>query len=794
MCLIIMDPKDLLYTNTFISNKVLSKKELQQNSNNFLPFREIKNNSVNDVQEQLNQVGLTETDITQKKLKAEGWNRGSLNNALPILSNTTRDLVEDKYYRYRKSIVNIDSRFRDFRLYPKPNNFNVFLGRNYTNVTSIKVLDYNIPNYIYPINERNNVLVWFTVPDFLIQEPSIKPLAINLIKINNMENLNYVVYYSEWAKNLPDCVVENTLDNADCLAPSPVPTVEATCEDKVRVFRNEFYKNIFKISIPPGNYTVKQLEDKIESVWNKQCFYNSLFYEGDKYNPGKSPEPDILGMPQNVKVKIDPETGVVKALLRMEEYKIDYLRTYKGQNCLEVGLKFPPGCDTSCCSFYNNTKFAIVPTGFPDIGGLDAENINCKEFVSEITHQLNLFFNKYALNYIVPKIEGGNIVPNVFLLYFFVEQNVNKEQTFQPTELKEIYFSSDELITEGLEGAKIGREQPFYFLYGENSPVLNYVTGNLGNNAVNLVGDLCSECDGLGFEINDYCKILECDFLDQLGESISNRDGSSRLLTNYLGFKDQVELYTVIGPNYGTRGIQTNKDYYLNDPVKTVNTLTLFVEEAKKFIDCQDPNGAGTVEIRVDFLVEERPSIPLPICKDQNGEFVFVFQDYIFLKLLGDNLEVGTNIEQILPTSQYGYNSGSVYLDRFNMSSGYENLNILTDPKVKVGCIPPELQNTNNLKFNNFTNKDLSNIFAKIKISSIPGNCEPNKYLLSDIVFFQKPILNIDNFTVLYIDYEGKIIDMNWDTTLTLEIVERINLLKETNIDSRSGTVNVKSE
>jgi len=785
-----MDPKDLLYTNTFIASNVLSKKELQENSNKFLPFRQIKNNSVNDVQEQLNQVGLTENDITQKKLKAEGWNRGSLNNALPILSNTTRDIVEDKYYRYRKSIINIDSRFRDFRLFPRPNNFNVFLGRNYTNVTSIKVLDYNIPNYIYPINERNNILLWFTVPEFLIPEPSGKPLAINLVKINNMENLNYVVYYSEWAKNLPDCVVNGTLDYVDCSDPNAVP---ATCEDKVNILRNELYKNIFKITIPPGNYTVSQLEKQIETIWNKQCFYNSLFYDGNKYNSGVSPEPDILGMPQNVKVSIDPQTGVIKFLLRMEEYKIDYLRSYKGKNYLEVGLKFPPGCDTSCCSFYNNTKFAIVPTGFPGIGGLDAENINYKEFVNKLTYQINIFFNKYALNYIEPKVESGVIVPNVFLLYFFVDQNVNKEQVNQPTELKEIFFSSDELITEGLEDAKIGREQPFYFIYGENAPILNYINNTIGNNPFFLIGDTCSSCDDFIVKnFLEYCKIFQTGFIEKINESICNKDGSSRLLTSYLGLKEDNELYKVIGPNYGTRGIQTNKDYYINDPVKVINTLTLFVEDAKKYIICEDP---VEVEVRVDFLVEERPSVALPICKDTNGEFVFVFQDYIFLKLLGDNLEVGTNFEQILPTSQYGYDSGSVYLDSFDITRGFDNLNIVFNPKgVTAGCIPPEIQNSNNIKNNNFSNKNLSNIFAKIKISSIPGHCEPNKYLLSDIIFFQKPILNIDSFRVVYIDYEGKIIDMNWDTSFTLEIVERINLLKETNIDSRSGTVNVKSQ
>ena len=65
-----MDPKDLLYTNSFIPTKSLSKNELQENSRNFIPFRTIKNNSVNDVKEQLNHLGLDSNDITQKKLKA----------------------------------------------------------------------------------------------------------------------------------------------------------------------------------------------------------------------------------------------------------------------------------------------------------------------------------------------------------------------------------------------------------------------------------------------------------------------------------------------------------------------------------------------------------------------------------------------------------------------------------------------------------------------------------------------------------------------------------------------------
>ena len=85
--------------------------------------------------------------------------------------------------------------------------------------------------------------------------------------------------------------------------------------------------------------------------------------------------------------------------------------------------------------------------------------------------------------------------------------------------------------------------------------------------------------------------------------------------------------------------------------------------------------------------------------------------------------------------------------------------------------------------------KDLNNIFAKFKISSIPGK-NINVSYTTKIEYFNEVITNLDSLLVQFISYDGEILDLNSDHDFVIEITEKLDVLKETNINSRTGYIN----
>ena len=98
------------------------------------------------------------------------------------------------YYRnveYRKRTINVDSRARDPVNYPNPNNFQIRFGAdNFQDVLYIKLLDAQIPNTQYNVNENNNG--FSLVDNGIIYDVLIPPcnydLASLIIALNDLLN------------------------------------------------------------------------------------------------------------------------------------------------------------------------------------------------------------------------------------------------------------------------------------------------------------------------------------------------------------------------------------------------------------------------------------------------------------------------------------------------------------------------------------------------------------------------------------------------------------------------------
>ena len=758
-----MNSEDLLYTNTFTRTQSLTPEQLQRDADNFFPYRTLKANSVNNVRDDLERTVFTDNPIVQRENKAYGWNRGGLANQRPVLSDFARDIGESSYFRYRTTYLNIDSRMRDYGLYPRPNNYSIFLGRKFDYIESIKLIDYFFPDMEYPINLSNNVIMWFTVPYEMIdlsKKPPFDPFV---------EDLNIVNWYTDFNQ-----LIDNNLD----------------CEESILKFRNNICKSIFKIEIPPGNYTTEDLAATIEGYWRQTQFFNSEFFEEyqsvDYKASPTSPTLELANRPQLVNVRIDPATSQVDFMLRYEEFQIDYLKSYINKNYIDFRIKSedPLVPSEEYNILVNNELYPIIPTGFPSIGGvintfLDYYEIFTKKTSDEYDATSGLRQSYYD---VVKDPVTGVPIPNIIRLYLYTKSGlaVNCSST-------QVFRENDNC--QRLCEAYVGREAPFFLIKGTQSPLFQYISG-VSNSSKILNPQKCDPCGG-----KSWCVVLTKAEIDELNKWVCNVDGSIRLLTNLLGFLDTSNALAQVGPENYAFAITPNVIYKANNYINTIQTLAITNQQIIDYNQCEINRGKEPSLVSVFYksnLIDLE--FKLPICKGPNGVYNFYTTNYMFLKLLNpalSNQTSGSQIVQVKPTPAFAKGTSDRYEFRNDEIDGISIKDIFPAPAKKGACFSrvPSLYK-DKIAGTKILSKDVDNLFAKIKFSANAGACNPDNPFTNEVIYFEGNVVNLDNFVVQLVDYEGKILQTNGEHCFTLMVVEKIEVLKETNINSRSGYVN----
>jgi len=808
-----MNAEDLLYTNRFVDTNPLTQQQLNENANNFIPYRTIKNQSVDNVRDDLERTYQKNNPLTQQHLRSYGWNKGNYGNERPVLSDFARDIGESSYYRYKTSYINIDSRMRNVNLYPFPNNYSMFLGRKYQNIECIKLVDYFFPESNYPINNSNNQIVFFTIPwdmiSFKGESSSIDWTTI----VTNETIISFLVNFQLLGSTLSDCEKAQTK------------------------IRNNIYKNLFTFQIPEGNYTTTELEKEIENKWNYMQFFNSQTFTLDPYIFADDDEitRSLYNRPQLVDVNIDPETSNVNILLRYEKLKVEYAKSYYGKNYFDLLIKTedPLVSSQEYLDLANNEIYPIHLTGLPDLGGVKEKNINIGyapliqlcyfnsyETIGDCEANIGNFKFYFSYYTIVKDPDTGNPIPN--LLRFYLYSNYHDPRRFaisQPTILsyteKIKYDDPCKLLCD----AKIGREAPYALINGNENPI-NQFLEQYNNNIYNLIPVVCKNyncsvappacpeptencCRCQINETQPFCRIVDDIFADKFNALINNIDCSSRLLLNILGFFNTLNNQTTIGGILFSRGYQSNGFYKLNSYIQSITTLSIAYAETTKYLDCKkslDPpqNPIFTIV----YPGSDTLNFKLPICKNNDGTYSFYFENYMFLKIFNNGTmsnTAGTEIQQIKPTSEYANGTKGLYIYKGDSVKGF-NLEICSNryyvdgngiceepvPDVK-NCDP---QNSTSASTYQKLSKNVENIFAKIKLSTIPGACSVDNVMQNEVIFYDGSLTNMDEILVQLIDFEGKIIELTRDHNFTLMIVEKIEILKETNINTRTGFVN----
>ena len=78
-----MNPSDLLYTNTFVKTNPLTESKVQRNANEYIPYRNLKDETVNNVRDELERTGFTDNSMNRVALEANPWSRGYYGNQQP---------------------------------------------------------------------------------------------------------------------------------------------------------------------------------------------------------------------------------------------------------------------------------------------------------------------------------------------------------------------------------------------------------------------------------------------------------------------------------------------------------------------------------------------------------------------------------------------------------------------------------------------------------------------------------------------------------------------------------------
>lgn len=174
-----IDANDLLSTNIYIQKPELNPNVSLDSNEEFRKYYEedIKKKAESKLLAAINKIELNEQDDDNNIINTNVFNKKE-----ELLDSQSIS----RFIRETKTLVSIDSRDRIKTLYPKPNNFKIFLGKSFTNVKKIEMVSLEFPNTDAVINTGNNRIYWRNLEDIQSDKT---------VDANNVTN--YPIYYVE---------------------------------------------------------------------------------------------------------------------------------------------------------------------------------------------------------------------------------------------------------------------------------------------------------------------------------------------------------------------------------------------------------------------------------------------------------------------------------------------------------------------------------------------------------------------------------------------------------------------
>lgn len=151
------DINDLISTNNFIPTPNLTPNISKARVNDFKTYYEAEM----ELKKQNNINTLVDTPKISNVKYDESTEQDNLLNSNPFnMQDTTLDTKYKRIKRDVKNIISVDTRDRNKVLYSKPNNFKMFLNKDFYNVKQISLIAIEFPNTDAVINSSNNKIYW----------------------------------------------------------------------------------------------------------------------------------------------------------------------------------------------------------------------------------------------------------------------------------------------------------------------------------------------------------------------------------------------------------------------------------------------------------------------------------------------------------------------------------------------------------------------------------------------------------------------------------------------------------
>ena len=158
-----IDPNDLLSTNVFITKPDLNPNVARDSNEEFKKYyeKEIQRQNESKIQASIKKIELKDISYSEDTDDNNLLNTNSFNKNTGNSGNSSGENGQiSRFIRETKTLVSIDSRDRIKTLYPKPNNFRIFLGKTFANVKKIEMVSLEFPNTDTVINTNNNTIYW----------------------------------------------------------------------------------------------------------------------------------------------------------------------------------------------------------------------------------------------------------------------------------------------------------------------------------------------------------------------------------------------------------------------------------------------------------------------------------------------------------------------------------------------------------------------------------------------------------------------------------------------------------
>jgi hypothetical protein len=742
------DPQDLLYTNKFISNDILTNKNIKDDNlyyDRFINYIEEKNdnntnNYIKDDENETSNINLSRT-LNQK------WPIESNKNHYPLFDSYINDISVNRYKKEIITKMNIDSINRNVSRFPYTNNFNIEFNKTFNNVKKYVISDIILPNINQSINNVFNNIAWqYPIQNYLLSS------TVNSTIIPVPDKSRQISYCS-----LPNSAFSFTVN-------------DATNENVLNVSNYLVYQT----QMTPGYYTIE------EFITNAKLVTSTVLHGGNSSSKlleiSSIIEQPYLAYPKRINTphlfsfNINPVTSSVQIVNRIEEVSIVAIQSFS-----------PYEND-----FPNNDIFYYFSSQYNVINGytLDTSFVYITlPATNDVTYQyylnVNCIYSPNAFPLVITNLNNniGNIDYNLFNYTEFYDLNIYLQNNYTEKELLSIsYYKFIDTITFTSNNITKKYLRFALKLSTGNYNGINYdesgiwITPSITDNIVysSSLNNILNTYSPTGF-FTEYKYINNNNIL--IGRALLYRwifDKNNGIYINY-------EIYTNAEKK---RSVLHSLAWPI--PNQTYNLYTLDINNTYRFVHT---NYQSVYVTTSTSNIYKNLHLKVPYSKLNlqyySNRYYFINDSYIYLKLSFNNIENLQSSDEVLnavSTENTQYNQTYVYDYLFNVNIGED-----------YTCIT----NVDNI---NIYAKDQSNIFAKFILSNVPGNTNTTTSNIinnnSTIVNYDHVQHNITSVSISIYDSNLKLISPGSPNySFTLSIYEIKDVLKETLINSRTDSI-----